>query len=62
MNKKIDVFVNGKYEFSTMRFKTCKEAIQSFKTKAFIFVAGRNLTKGTEFLELYNKKITAHFN
>ncbi len=31
--RKIDIFINGKYECSTTWSKTCKEAIQGYKAK-----------------------------
>lgn len=33
MNKKINVFINGKYEFSTHAYKTCTEAVKDIRTK-----------------------------
>lgn len=39
MYKKIDVYVNGKYEFSTNRYKTCKEAIKEIRATKHITIA-----------------------
>lgn len=39
MNKKINVFINGKYEFSTHAYKTCTEAVKDIRTKKRILVA-----------------------
>ena len=36
MNKKIDLFINGKYICSTIRYKTCKDFIQRVKEDGFI--------------------------
>lgn len=30
---KIDIFINGRYECSTTRSKTCKEALASYKER-----------------------------
>lgn len=62
MNKKIDVFINGKYELSSNRYKTCKAAITAIKKKASIFITGRVYTKGNNSIIINKKdKITAHF-
>lgn len=60
--KKIDIYVDGKYEFSTNRYRCCKDAISFLKTKGFVFVAGRDITKGQAFLPLFGRKITARFS
>ena len=39
MYKKIDVYVNGKYEFSTNRYKTCKEVIKEIRAKKHLVIA-----------------------
>jgi hypothetical protein len=39
MYKKIDIYVNGKYEFSTNRYKSCKEAIKEIRATKHITIA-----------------------
>lgn len=37
--KKIDVFVNGKYVYSTQWCRTCKEAVQELRNRRQVKVA-----------------------
>lgn len=39
MYKKINVYVNGKYEFSTNRYKTCKEVLEDIRATKHITIA-----------------------
>ena len=39
MYKKIDVYVNGKYEFSTNRYRTCKEAKEDIRAIKHLVIA-----------------------
>lgn len=39
MLKKIDVFVNGAYVYSSVNYRTCKEAVQDVRQRANIKVA-----------------------
>ena len=38
--RKIDVFFNGQYCYTTERYATCKEAVADAKTRTHILVAG----------------------
>ena len=53
MNKKIDVYADGDYVFSTNSFKTCKEAIKRAKLYIRTNVCMRTYK---------DKKITARFD
>lgn len=56
--KEINVYQNGKYIYTTTRFKTCKEAVENCKSKKEIKVASVPdyiVTIGE------NDKITARF-
>lgn len=39
MYKKIRIYVNGCYEFSTHQYKTCKEAVKDLRAKHCIRIA-----------------------
>ena len=54
--KKIDVYINGKYAFTSTRYKTQKEFKMFLSSVGFVFVAGRGL------VELYNKKISTRLS
>ena len=56
--RKIDVFINGSYKFSTNRYKTCRECLGFLKSKSFVFMQGSN---GKTLVELYNNKIECSF-
>lgn len=58
MNKEINVFKNGKYIYTTDRFKTCKEAVENCKSKKIIEVA--SIPNYMVVIE-ENDKITARF-
>ena len=63
-NKKINVFVNGKYICSSFKYKTCKQAVEDIKSKGCIEWAGLNLlnTGKMEYLIFSNEDtIKAHF-
>ena len=58
MCKKIDVYKNGKYIYTTTRFKTCKEAVEDCKSRKEIKVAS-----APDYVVMINEndKITARF-
>ena len=63
-NKKINIFVNGKYICSSLKYKTCKQAVEDIKANGGIKWAGLNcLTTGKmDCLTFSNKDtIKAHF-
>lgn len=63
-NKKINIFVNGKYICSSFKYKTCKQALEYIKAKGYIAWAGLNLlnTGKMDYLTFSNKDtIKAHF-
>ena len=63
-NKKINIFVNGKYICSSVKYKTCKQAVEGIKSKGYIDWAGLNyLNNGKmDYLTFSNKDtIKAHF-
>jgi hypothetical protein len=63
MYKKIDVYINGKYEYSTNAYKTCKDAINNTRQKKTIFVAGKQLIGKSNYIEINNTdKIQANFS
>ena len=39
MNRKIDVYVNGVYEFSTTQYKTCKEVVNHIRAAKHLVIA-----------------------
>jgi hypothetical protein len=39
MNKKIDVYINGEYQYSSLDYRTCKEAIADIKSRQSVNVA-----------------------
>ena len=51
MYKKINVYVNGKYAFSTNRFRTCKEAIKEIRATKHIAIASIPTTR---YLTVYD--------
>lgn len=59
MYKKINIYVNGRYEFSTNRYKTCKEAVKDLRATKHIRIA--SLPKD-RFLTIYDyDKIRASY-
>lgn len=56
-NKKINVFVNGKYICSSFKYKTCKQAVEDIKSKGYIDWAGLNFltTVKMDYLTFSNK-------
>lgn len=38
MKRKINVYVNGKYEYSTNRFQTCKAAIKEARQTKHLYI------------------------
>lgn len=51
MYKKINVYVNGKYEFSTNRYKTCEEALKDIRATKHITIASLPITR---YLTVYD--------
>ncbi len=43
--RKIDIFINGKYEASTTWSKTCKEAIEKFRLSHANYINGADKIK-----------------
>lgn len=39
MYRKIDIYINGIYAFSTNKYKTCKEAIKEIRNKKHLEIA-----------------------
>ena len=50
MYKKINVYINGVYEFSTNRYRTCKDCIRTLRATKHIEVA----SIPTRFLTIYD--------
>ena len=59
--RKIDVYFNGKYVYSTNAQDTCKGAVAYAKSQEYIFVAGRSLKGLNLEVKTQGQKITAHF-
>ena len=57
MYKKIDVFINGKYQFSSNRYKSCKAFLQFLKSKSFIIYQSTY----EKIVYLYGQKIICHY-
>lgn len=38
MYKKINIFINGRYAFSTCKYRTCSEAVKDFRATKHIFI------------------------
>jgi hypothetical protein len=57
MHKKIDVFIDGKYTFSTNRYKTLKECKDFLQSKSFIVYQSTY----EKIIYLYDKKINVKF-
>lgn len=59
MYKKIDVFVNGKKEFSTNKYKSCKEALKDIRATKHIVIAS---LPNNRYLTIYDyDKLSAHY-
>ena len=39
MKKKIDVYINGEYRYSSVKYRTCKEAVADIKSRQSVKVA-----------------------
>ena len=39
MIKKIDVYINGKYQYSSVNYRNCKEAVADIKSRQSVNVA-----------------------
>lgn len=39
MKKKIDVYINGEYQYSSLNYCTCKEAVADIKSRHSVNVA-----------------------
>ena len=60
MYRKIDIFVNGKYQFSTNRYKTQREAINHIRAVKHIEIAS---VPATHYLTVYDyDRITAKYS
>lgn len=60
MYKKIDVYVNGIYQYTTTKFKRCKDAIRDARQTKHIIIASVPKNK---YLTIYDyDKVTAHFS
>ena len=59
MYRKIDIYINGVYEFSTNIYPTCKQAIKEIRAKKHIEIA--SIPKN-RFITVYDyDKISAHY-
>lgn len=59
MYRKINVYVNGEYKYSTNRFENCKKAVKELRTTKHIIIA--SLPK-PEYLTIYDyDKVTAKY-
>lgn len=58
MNKKINVYKNGEYAYTTTKFKTCKEAVEDCRSRKEIKVSSV-----PDYIVTINEndKITARF-
>lgn len=62
-NKKINIFVNGKYICSSLKYKTCKKAVEEIKANGVIKWAGLNfLTTGKMDSLIVSNKDTIRAN
>ena len=58
MNKKINVYINGIYQYSTCKFKTCAAAIKEARAAKHIHVAGIP----DKYITVYDyDRVTAHY-
>ena len=57
--KKINVYINGIYEYSTERFTRCRDAVAAAKSAKRITVA--SVPKNRFVTICDNDKVTAHF-
>lgn len=60
MNKKINVFLNGKYIYSTNTYKRCKDAIASLLNERSVTVVSVPANKYYEIKD--GDKVTAFFD
>ena len=59
MYKKIDVYVNGVYQYSTNKFKTCEAAVKEARNTKHIVIA----SIPTRYLTIYDyDKVTARYS
>ena len=60
--RKIDIFGNGKYLYSTNQFSRCKDALESARNRQLIQVAGRTLRGLSPAVDIAGMKLTANFS
>ena len=59
MYKKIDVYVNGVYQYSTTKFRTCKDAVKEARGTQHLVIA----SVPTRYLTIYDyDKVTARYS
>ncbi len=59
MNKKIDVYVNGVYEFSTNKFPTCNACLAEIRAAKHLEIAS---VPKTRYMTIYDyDKVTARY-